>query len=243
MTKVVLITGAAKRLGAACARLLHSQGYNIFMSYKSSGQAAQSLCDELNHQRPDSARALQIDLLDKTALSALAEAACSAWGRLDVLINNASSFYATPFSTVTEADWDALMGSNLKAPFFLAKSVAQDLAVHQGCIVNLVDIHAERGLKDYPVYSIAKAGLVAMTKVLAKELAPNIRVNAVAPGTIICSENELSEQATRELLPRIALNRTGTPMDIAKAVLFLVQEADFMTGQIVTIDGGRTLFY
>ncbi|GAB6141703.1 pteridine reductase [Methylosoma difficile] len=243
MQKNVLITGAAKRIGADCARLLHSHGCNIFMSYNASQAEALRLCDELNSLRPDSAQAMQADLLDMENLAALAAAASCPWGHLDVLVNNASAFYPTPMDAVTEQQWDELLGSNLKAPFFLAKHLAASLSAQQGCIVNMVDIHAERGLKDYPVYSIAKAGLVAMTKVLAKELAPNVRVNGVAPGTIVCSEQELSLQQKAELLPRIALNRTGGPLDIAKAVLFLIKDADFMTGQILTVDGGRTLFY
>jgi pteridine reductase len=243
MQKNVLITGAAKRLGADCARWLHSHGCNIFISYKSSQADALRLCDELNRLRPDSAKAMQVDLLDMDGLAALAAAASAAWGGLDVLVNNASAFYATPMMSVDEQHWDELLGSNLKAPFFLTKLLAADLSARQGCIVNLVDIHAERGLKDYSVYSIAKAGLVAMTKVLAKELAPNVRVNGVAPGTIVCSEQELSELQKAEVLPRIALNRTGVPLDIAKAVLFLINDAGFMTGQILTVDGGRTLFY
>lgn len=243
MAKNVLITGAAKRIGAECARLLHGQGCNIFFSYKSSQQQALKLCDELNQQRPDSARAMQADLLNMDELAALAAAASSAWGKLDALVNNASTFYATPMATVSGPQWDELLGSNLKAPFFLAKQLSGDLAAQRGCIVNLVDIHAERGLKDYPVYSIAKAGLVAMTKVLAKELAPDVRVNGVAPGTIVTCEQELSPQQQAELLPRIALNRTGKAPDIAKTVLFLINDADFMTGQILTVDGGRTLYY
>jgi len=243
MQKNVLITGAAKRIGAACARLLHSEGYNVFLHYKSSKEAAFLLCQELNSLRIDSARIMQADLLDSSQLEALANEACLAWGGIDVLVNNASSFYPTAMSEVNDQQWDDLMGSNLKAPFFLAKLLVDTLVKNQGCIVNLVDIHAERGLKGYPVYSIAKAGLVAMTKVLAKELGPDIRVNAIAPGAIIWPETLESEQQQQEILQRVVLKRQGQPEDIAKAVRFLIQDADYITGQILTVDGGRTLFY
>ena len=243
MQKNVLITGAAKRIGAACARLLHSEGYNVFLHYKSSKEAAFLLCQELNSLRINSARIMQADLLDSSQLEALANEACLAWGGIDVLVNNASSFYPTAMGEVNEHQWDDLMGSNLKAPFFLAKLLVDTLVKNQGCIVNLVDIHAERGLKGYPVYSIAKAGLVAMTKVLAKELGPDIRVNAIAPGAIIWPETLESEQQQQEILQRVVLKRQGQPEDIAKAVRFLIQDADYITGQILTVDGGRTLFY
>ncbi len=240
--KNVLITGAAKRIGAACARLLHSEGCNVFLHYRSSETEAQQLCAELNQQRPNSAKIMQADLLNMAELEAVASAACLAWGGIDVLVNNASSFYPTAVTDVTERQWDELMGSNLKAPFFLAKALAKTLADNNGCIVNIVDIHAERGLSGYPVYSIAKAGLAAMTKVLAKELGPTIRVNGVAPGAILWPDNDLSESAKLEILRRVTLKRSGEPVDIAKAVLFLVKDADYITGQILTVDGGRTLF-
>ncbi len=243
MQKNILITGAAKRIGAACARLLHNEGYNVFLHYKSSKEAAFLLCQELNGIRINSARIMQADLLDSSQLEALANEACLAWGGIDVLVNNASSFYPTAMSEVNDQQWDDLIGSNLKAPFFLAKLLVDTLVKNQGCIVNLVDIHAERGLKGYPVYSIAKAGLVAMTKVLAKELGPDIRVNAIAPGAIIWPETLESEQQQQEILQRVVLKRQGQPEDIAKAVRFLIQDADYITGQILTVDGGRTLFY
>ena len=243
MQKNILITGAAKRIGAACARLLHNEGYNVFLHYKSSKEAAFLLCQELNGIRINSARMMQADLLDSSQLEALANEACLAWGGIDVLVNNASSFYPTAMSEVNDQQWDDLIGSNLKAPFFLAKLLVDTLVKNQGCIVNLVDIHAERGLKGYPVYSIAKAGLVAMTKVLAKELGPDIRVNAIAPGAIIWPETLESEQQQQEILQRVVLKRQGQPEDIAKAVRFLIQDADYITGQILTVDGGRTLFY
>lgn len=240
--KNVLITGAAKRIGAACARLLHSEGCNVFLHYRSSAAEAGQLCEELNRLRPGSARIMQADLLDMAGLEAVASEACTAWGGIDVLVNNASSFYPTAVSDVTERQWDELLGSNLKTPFFLAQALAETLTASNGCIVNIVDIHAERGLSGYPVYSIAKAGLAAMTKILAKELGPAVRVNGVAPGAILWPDNDLSESAKLEILQRVALKRSGEPMDIAKAVLFLVKDADYMTGQILTVDGGRTLF-
>lgn len=240
--KNVLITGAAKRIGAACARRLHSAGCNVFLHYRSSAADAQELCAELNQARPDSAKIMQADLLNMAELKALAKIAELAWGGIDVLVNNASSFYPTAMAEVTETQWDELLGSNLKAPFFLAQALAKSLADNNGCIVNIVDIHAERGLSGYPVYSIAKAGLAAMTKILAKELGPKVRVNGVAPGAIIWPDNDLSDAAKAEILQRVALKRSGEPDDIAKAVLFLVNDANYITGQILSVDGGRTLF-
>ncbi len=242
MEKNVLITGAAKRIGAACARLLHDQGCNVLLHYKSSQQEAVQLCDELNLKRPDSATVVQGNLLDMKELEAVAQRVLSSWGGVDVLINNASLFYPTPISSISEAQWDDLLGSNLKAPFFLVKALSDGLGKHQGCIVNIVDIHAERGLPDHSAYCIAKAGLVAMTKILAKELAPAIRVNAVAPGAILWPESGLPSQGKDEILQRVPLARCGSPEDIAKAVLYLVKDADYMTGQVLTVDGGRTLF-
>ena len=238
----VLITGAAKRVGAACARMLHAEGCNIFLHYRSSSTDATSLCDELNRMRPNSARIWQADLLNLSDLELMAEAAISTWSGLDVLVNNASAFYPTTISSVTEWQWDELLGSNLKAPFFLTKVLTPELAKQQGVIVNIIDVHAERGLKSYPVYSIAKAGLAAMTKILARELGPEVRVNGVSPGAIIWPESELSDAEKQEILSRIALRRQGSTDDIAKAVRFLVQDGSYITGQIISVDGGRTLF-
>jgi pteridine reductase len=243
MKKNVLITGAAKRIGASCARLLHNEGCNVLLHYRSSQQDAELLCTELNQKRPDSAKLIQADLLVMQELDRVAQFALSSGGGLDVRGNTASAFFPTPLASTTDAQWDDLLGSNLKAPFFLSKALSDGLSNRQGCIVNIVDIHAERGLSDYAVYSIAKAGLVAMTKILAKELGPSVRVNAIAPGAIMWPESGLSEHAKNEILQRVPLARSGSPEDIAKAVLFLVKDADYMTGQILTIDGGRTLFY
>jgi pteridine reductase len=214
----------------------------VFLHYRTSKEAALELCYELNQIRADSAYMMQANLLDSQELEALVNEACMAWGTIDVLVNNASSFYPTPISDVTEGQWDELLGSNLKAPFFLAKALSKTLAKNKGCIVNIADIHAERGLKGYPVYSIAKAGLVAMTKILAKEFGPAIRVNAVAPGAILWPEKGLSLQEKQEILQRVVLQRNGEASDIAKAVWFLINDSDYMTGQIMTIDGGRTFF-
>ena len=242
MQKNVLITGAAKRIGASCARLLHAQGYNIFLHYQTSVTQATELRDELNAIRPHSAAIHAADLLQMPELVNLAKQAQLEWGGIDVLINNASSFYPNDVEKTTQTQWDELLGSNLKAPYFLASELLLTLSARQGCIVNIIDIHAERGLKHYPVYSIAKAGLAAMTKILAKEFGEKIRVNGVSPGAILWPETELLDVEKQEILSRIALNRSGQPDDIAKAVLFLVQDANYITGQILSVDGGRTLF-
>lgn len=238
----VLITGAAKRVGAACARILHAQGCNLFLHYRTSSTEAVTLCDQLNRIRPDSVKIWQADLQNLGDLQSMAEAAVSAWSGLDVLVNNASAFYPTLLSSVTERQWDEILGSNLKAPFFLTEILAPELAKRQGVIVNIIDIHAERGLKNYSVYSIAKAGLAAMTKILARELGPEVRVNGVSPGAIIWPESELADVEKQEIISRIALQRQGSPDDIAMAVRFLVRDGAYITGQIINVDGGRTLF-
>jgi pteridine reductase len=241
-SKVALITGAAKRLGAEIAKTLHSAGDNIVLHYRDSGDEAQNLCEDLNLIRPDSAVTIQADLLKTSALSALITQSAQQWQRLDILINNASAFYPTPISEVTENDWDNLLGINLKAPFFLSQAATDWLQREQGCIVNIDDIHALRPLKDHSVYSISKAGLRALTLSLAKELGPQIRVNGVSPGAILWPEDELTDHKKQQILSRITLKRTGHPLDIAKAVRFLVHDADYITGQILAVDGGRTLF-
>jgi pteridine reductase len=222
--------------------MLHQGNCNIFLHYRSSKQDVLQLWQELNTIRPDSAHIVQADLLKTDQLSVLVDQVKSTWGSLDILVNNASAFYPQAVADVTEQDWDDLLGSNLKAPFFLSQKFSALLAENQGCIINIIDIHAERGLKNYPVYSIAKAGLAAMTKVLAKELGPAIRVNGVSPGAILWPENEMTEADKAEILQRIALKRAGQPDDIAKAVRFLALDADYVTGQIISVDGGRTLF-
>lgn len=238
--KVVLITGAAHRIGAMTARTLHAKGMNLVMHYRSSDEAAKALRNELLSHRPDSVILIKADLHETRKLNKLVKAAAEHWGRLDVLINNASSFYSTKIGHVTEAQWEDLIGSNLKAPFFLSQAAAPYLKAHNGCIVNIVDIHAERPLKAFPIYSMAKAGLVMMTKSLACELGPEVRVNAVAPGAILWPEH-LDDEGKEKIVSRTFLKRKGEPDDIAKAILYLVRDAGYMTGQILSVDGGRSL--
>ncbi len=245
MQKVVLITGGARRVGAVIARHLHAHNMRIIIHYRSSAKEAQALCDELNKIRADSAAILSADLNNTQTLSPLIQAAQQIWGTLDVLINNASNFYPTPLGTVTEQQWDDLSASNLKGPFFLAQAAAPLLTQQQGCIINLVDIRARQPLKDFSAYCIAKAGLLMLTKVLAKELAPQVRVNAIAPGVVLWpdDENEYDESTRTRILARTPLKRAGTPEDIAKTALFLINQADYITGQVIAVDGGRTLDY
>ena len=238
--KVGLITGAAHRIGATTARRLHAEGMNLVLHYRSSRDAAQKLQAELNSLRENSVVLVQTDLHKIDSLPALVKEATSAWGRLDVLINNASSFYPTPIQNATEDQWEELFGSNLKAPFFLSQAAAAELKKYHGCIVNMVDIHAERPLKAFPIYSMAKAGLVMMTKALACELGPEIRVNAIAPGAILWPEN-IDEVTKQRIVSRTFLKRKGDPEDIAKAILYLIRDALYMSGQVLTVDGGRSL--
>jgi len=238
--KVALITGAAHRIGATTARLLHQNGMNIVLHYRGSREQAQMVQKELNDMRENSVILIQADLHTTSGLPTLIEESVKAWGRLDVLINNASSFYPTPIEKATEAQWDDLIGSNLKAPFFLSQAAAPHLKKHSGCIINIVDIHAERPLKTYPIYSMAKAGLAMMTKSLACELGPDVRVNGVAPGAILWPEN-LDDVAKQRIVSRTFLKRQGEPKDISKTILYLIKNADYVTGQIIAVDGGRSL--
>ncbi len=214
----------------------------MVLHYNSSAAQALQLCDELNLKRDNSAAVVQADLLNLQEVEDLAKAANGIWDGIDVLVNNASLFYPGVVGQVTASDWDKLMNSNLKAPFFLTQALAPMLAKRRGCVVNIADIHGEKGLPEYPVYSITKAGVLAMTKILAKELAPEIRVNAVAPGAILWPEHELGDSQKNEILQRVALRRCGEADDIAKAVYFLIADADYITGHTLTVDGGRTLF-
>lgn len=239
--KVVLITGAAHRIGAATARLLHQAGANIVLHYRSSGGGAEALAEELNALRAASVTLLQGDLLDIATLPQLVAQAHGAWGRLDVLINNASTFYPTPVGSVGEEQWNDLMGTNLKAPFFLSQAAAPHLKAERGCIVNIVDIHADQPLRGHPVYSMAKAGLVMMTKSLAAELGPEVRVNGIAPGAILWPENDMDDAIKTKILERTFLKRQGNPRDIARAALFLIRDADYTSGHIIKVDGGRSL--
>ncbi|MDO6747471.1 pteridine reductase [Gilvimarinus sp. 1_MG-2023] len=240
---VALITGGARRIGAAIARKLHCEGWQLIIHCRQSQQEASALAAELNTERADSVRILSGDLCNQAELLTLAEQALDCFGSLNALINNASSFYPTPVGEASEADWDNLIGSNLKAPFFLSQKLALALASSEGCIINIADIHAERPLKGHSIYCIAKAGNVMLTKTLARELAPKIRVNGIAPGAIAWPEDAaaLSESKQQSILNKIALERSGEPKDIARTVHFLLTDAPYITGQIIAVDGGRTL--
>lgn len=243
-TKNVLITGASRRIGAAIARLLHTQGMRVMIHYNGSEAAAKALCDQLNALRPDSAHMLQANLSDLSQIERLAKQALEVWGSVDVLVNNASTFFRTLVPNATATDWDELMNTNARAPFFLSQFLAPSLKIQRGCIVNIVDFHAEkRPMRDYAIYTISKSALQMMTYVFAQELAPDVRVNAVSPGTVALPEgaNEMSEPEVASVLSRNVLKRAGTPEDIAKAVLFLVESADYVTGSVLAVDGGRLL--
>ena len=241
--KTALISGGARRVGAEIARTLHGHGMNLVIHYRSSKDDAHQLKTELEKQRPRSVALVQGDLLDTPRLTGIAEEAAAAFGRLDALVNNASSFYPTPVGTATDHQWDDLVGTNLKAPFFLAQAAWPHLRQTHGCIINITDIHGERPIKRYPIYSAAKAGLVMMTKSLARELAPEVRVNAIAPGTIMWPEGEaeVDEVQKQEMLARIPLKRSGSPDDIARTALFLIRDATYINGQVIAVCGGRTV--
>jgi pteridine reductase len=238
--KVVLITGGAKRVGAAVCRRLHAAGANLMLHYRTSAGEARLLQAELNHQRKDSVALIQADLLDLAKLPSLIEQTVQTFNRLDAVVNNASSFHPTPVGEISEEDWEDLIGANLRAPLFIAQAAAPALKKTQGAIVNITDIHAERPLKNYVVYSVAKAGLVGLTRSLARELAPEVRVNAVAPGPILWPDDEEFDELSRQrIISHTPLKREGTPDDIAKAVHFLLAEATYVTGETVNVDGGR----
>ena len=239
--KVVLITGGAKRVGAAIGRLLHAAGANLMIHYRSSVDEARALQDELNTIRPDSVALIQADLLDVNGLPSLINQTVATFGGLDVLVNNASSFYPTPIGSITMKDWDNLMGSNLLAPMFLSQAAAPELKKRRGCIVNIADIHAERPMKSYVVYSVAKAGVVGLTKSLARELGPLVRVNAVAPGPIMWPEDDpnFDEVSRQRIVSHTILKTAGGPDDIARAVRFFAIDAPYVTGQVLAVDGGR----
>ncbi|MGV6816349.1 MAG: pteridine reductase [Thiotrichales bacterium] len=239
--KVALVTGSARRVGAQTVRKLHKVGFRVVIHYRNSEQEATSLAEELNALRPASAKTIQGDLLKIEKLPELAAATISQWGRLDVLVNNASAFFPTPIGSISSGDWDLLVGSNLKAPLFLSQAVADEIKTRGGSIVNMVDIHGDRPLKDHTVYSVAKAGLIMLTKSLARELGPEARVNGVAPGVILWPESPQNKAAQHDILAKTALKREGHPEDIASTIEFLVCHAPYITGQIITVDGGRTL--
>jgi pteridine reductase len=239
--KSVLITGAAKRVGAAIARMLHGAGASIVLHYRGSVNEADALAADLNRIRAGSATAVQADLLATARLPALIERAQRAHGRLDILVNNASSFYPTLLGEITEREWDDLIGTNLKAPLFLAQAAATPLKLSRGLILNIVDIHGLRPLRRHAVYSVAKAGLIMLTKSLARELGPHVRVNAIAPGPVMWPESGADDELQRKILERTLLKRPGSPEDIARAALFFATGAPYVTGQILAVDGGRSV--
>lgn len=241
--KVVLITGGAKRVGAAICRELHANGANLMIHYKTSIKEARALHAELNLQRANSVAIIQGDLLNIAVLPSLVHETIKQFSRLDVLINNASTYYPTEIGHINEDNWHDLVGSNLKAPMFLAQAAAAELRKNHGCIVNITDMHVERPKKSYVVYSVAKAGLVTLTKSLAQELGPEVRVNAVAPGPVQWPENnpQFDEVYRQRVISQTLLKRVGEATDIAKAVKFLIYDAPFVTGHVLAVDGGRSL--
>ena len=242
-SKVVLITGGAKRVGASICRMLHAAGANLMIHYRSSAGEARALQSELNLQRKNSAAIIQGDLLNLAMLPNLVQETISHFGRLDVLINNASTYYATELGEIGEEQWEDLIGSNLKGPMFLSQAAAPELRKRNGCIINITDMHVERPKKGYIVYSVAKAGLVTLTKSLAQELGPEVRVNAVAPGPVMWPEDNPQFDAVyrQRVISQTLLKRIGEADDVAKAVRFLINDAPFITGQVIAVDGGRSL--
>jgi pteridine reductase len=240
--KVVLITGGAKRVGAAIARLLHARGASVMLHYRSSERDANALRAELNAQRDNSAALVQADLLDVAGLSEIVKNTLNRFDRLDALVNNASAFFPTPVGEMTPANWENLIGANLRAPLFLSQAAAPHLKKCGGAIINITDIHAERPLKNYVIYSIAKAGLAGLTRSLARELAPEVRVNGIAPGAVVWPEDGSWDEVTRQrIVSHTLLKRTGDPEDVARAVYYLIAEAPYVTGQIIAVDGGRSI--
>jgi len=243
--KVVLITGAARRIGAVVARVLHAKGFDIALHYRNSAADAKKLAHELLQKRAQSVFLLHADLGAPAVCEDLVARCVAHYGRLDVLIHNASSFFATNIGTVTAAEWDDLFNSNARAPFFLSQAAVPHLMQQGGCIINILDIHAVKPMKAHTVYCMAKAGLAMLTKSLALELAPEIRVNGIAPGAIMWPEldNALGDERKQKIIAHIPLQCTGTPEDIAKAVYFLIADAPHITGQILAVDGGRSLSF
>ncbi len=238
--KVVLITGGARRVGAVIARKLHAAGAALVIHYHRSVAEAHALAAELNALRPGSVTTLGGDLLDVAVLKALVEATIARCGHLDILVNNASTFYATPVGEITEAHWNDLMGTNLRAPLFLSQAAAPHLKARNGLILNIADIHGMRPLRHFVVYSPAKAGLIMLTQSLARELAPQVRVNAIAPGPVEFPEHGLSDEARQAIIDRTLMKRRGSPEDIARAALFFAADAPYVTGQVLAVDGGRS---
>lgn len=238
-----LVTGAAKRIGAVIASTLHSAGANVAIHYNRSAADADELAAHLNRRRAGSAFTVAANMLDIAAVEGMAKEVVEriGTGRLDILVNNASNFYPTPIGTITLEQWDDLMGSNLKAPLFLSQALLPALRAARGVIVNIVDVHSQRPLRDHPVYGPAKAGLAMLTRSLAKDLGPDVRVNGVSPGAILWPDDGMSDALRAAIIKQTALKRTGEPEDIAAAVLFLVRDAPYVTGQIIAVDGGRSV--
>ncbi len=239
--KVVLVTGAARRIGAAIVTRLQQNGARVAIHYRGSAGAANELASTLNASQKDSAATFQADLLETAALPTLVEQVVAWGGRLDALVNNASTFYPTPLGKVSEDQWNDLVGSNFKAPLFLSQAAITHLRDSRGAIINIVDIHAQRPLRNHPVYGPAKAALAMLTRSLAKDLAPEIRVNGVSPGAILWPEDGMSDAAQQTILRQVPLGRAGDPSDIAGCVLYLLRDASYVTGQIVAVDGGRSI--
>jgi pteridine reductase len=239
--KTVLVTGAARRIGASIARELHRAGMNVVIHYHRSSTDAARLCESLNRERAGTAETVEADLLDLDQCGKLVRVAREFTGNLDAIVNNASAFYPTPIDTATREQWDEVLNSNLRAPFFLSREAATALRAARGCIVNIGDIHGFRPLRGHAIYSIAKAGLVMLTQALAKEMAPEVRVNAVAPGAVLWPE-AMDKSLQQRIVSHTMLKRTGTPGDVAKAVRFLILDADYVTGAVLSVDGGRTLY-
>ena len=239
--KTVLITGGARRVGAAIGRTLHGAGANLVVHYRKSANEVAQLADELNGARAGSVVTFQADLLDLPKLPALVEFAVRSFGALDVLVNNASTFYPTKIGEITSAAWDDLLGTNLKAPLFLSQAAAPALKNSSGLILNIVDIHALRPLRNYTVYCAAKAGLHMLTRSLAKELGPEVRVNGISPGPVLWPESDGDSATRAKIIQRTILQKMGTPDDIARTALFFASQAPFITGQILAVDGGRSV--
>jgi pteridine reductase len=239
--KRALITGAGRRIGAAISERLHDAGASVAIHYRSSGVDAKELCNRLNNARPDSAQIFAADLNDTAGINDVIKEVIEWGGGLDILINNASSFYPTPIGSITETQWEDLIGSNLKAPLFLSQAAWPHLKSSRGVIINMLDIHSRRPLRNHPVYASAKAGLSMLTRSLAKDLAPEVRVNGIAPGAIIWPEEGMSESARNRIVQQIPLKRQGDPDDIADCVIYLARDAAYVTGQIIAVDGGRSI--
>lgn len=239
--KTALVTGAARRVGATIIRALHAAGANVVLHFRTSSEAADTLLRELNEKRPQSAIGAEADLLDLSQLAKLPAVALESFGALDILINNASTFYPTPVGDIQQFDWDDLIGTNLRAPLFLAQAAISSLRISNGLIINIADIHGLRPLGRHPVYSVAKAGVIMLTKSLARELGPAIRVNAIAPGPVMWPEDGMDKELQTRIIDRTLLKRPGAASDVARAVLFFASDAPYVTGQVLAVDGGRSV--